>query len=88
MKYSVKKHNNPRIDINPKQTKKSAAKQTNTGKINFLNAELEIATDRIHTQDAELEKSAKLSAIGLLSSQIAHDLRSPPIHNRIITVAT
>ncbi len=77
MKYSVKKHNNSRIDINPKQTKKSATKQTDAGRINFLNAELEVATDRIHTQDAELEKSAKLSAIGLLSSQIAHDLRSP-----------
>lgn len=77
MKYSVKKHNNSRIDINPKQTKKSATKQTDAGRINFLNAELEVATDRIHTQDAEMEKSAKLSAIGLLSSQIAHDLRSP-----------
>jgi len=93
VKYSVKKHDRVNTNLKQAQentTKINKIGMVNE-KINFLNeeleiatdrihtqdAELEIATDRIHTQDAELEKAAKLSAIGLLSSQIAHDLRSP-----------
>lgn len=90
-KQLVKKHDNL-IDITEQeQIQKNATKSNNIDKINFLKAELEIAANQIQVQDAELEtaanriqvqneemeKSAKLSAIGLLSSQIAHDLRSP-----------
>lgn len=91
-KQVAKKHDNLKIDItNLKNSQKNATKNRDIEKINFLKEELETATNRIHIQDAEmetatnrihkqnveLEKSAKLSAIGLLSSQIAHDLRSP-----------
>ncbi len=77
-KQIVKKQDNLKIDItNLKQSQKDAIENNNIEKINFLKEELETATNRIHKQNAELEKSAKLSAIGLLSSQIAHDLRSP-----------
>jgi len=79
-KHSVKR-DNLRVNTNLKQAQKDTTKNNNiektNEKINFLNEELKIASERIHVQDAELEKSAKLSAIGLLSSQIAHDLRSP-----------
>lgn len=88
----MKKPENLRIDIvEQEQIRKVATKNNNIEKINFLkaelktatnqiqvqDAELETATNRIQVQDEELERSAKLSAIGLLSSQIAHDLRSP-----------
>ena len=73
----LKKHSGAEYGPSLKHIRNITTKINNIEQVDFLHSELKIATDRIRVQDAELEQSAKLSAIGLLSSQIAHDLRSP-----------